>query len=348
MTTPNLNVGTFPMIFAYAAYNENPQSILNQYSETTGWEVVWAGDFSKDNYAYVAINGPKNDANSYIVAIRGSLLSFEFRDQSYQNWVDEDLNVLTQEPWNWFVPSAQSANYTACITAGASVGLSNLQALTDVNTGVTLADYLVANAVNTFSPITITGHSLGGNLASVFVPWLQWYINNNVNSYYYGKDVVYTSMQVFTFAAPAAGNFDFVAYYNDILFPEGYSFRFYNTNDVVPTLPANIGVTADMFNGGPDPKSIYVTVDGVVLSLHDFWEGVRVDVDAHVLASGYKTYMQTNPFAGNMPFTLPINQSYLANTIEDWLLQAAAQHYSGNYLAYFLALPKPATGAQAN
>ncbi len=340
ISTPNPNIGTLPMIFAHAAYSADPQSVINQYPGfTNGWNVIWANDFSDPNYAFVAANG-----NECMVAIRGSLL--EFSKDAYINWFKEDLNVFSQDPWTTFVPSSVSSNYNACIAAGAGEGLAALQTITDPTTDVSLPDFLVANVANNNMAITITGHSLGGNLASVFAPWMQWYLNNYDGSNYYGNNTPYPYMQVFTFAAPAAGNVDFADYYN-ALFAEN-SFRFYNTNDIIPMCPSDIGSVADMYSGGPDANDIGVTIDGHQITLHDFFDGARDAVVLDMLKNGYVAYMQTNDFAGNFSFTLPIDPSYTANTIEDWMKQAGNQHAGVNYLAYFLTLPQPLKPAQSS
>ncbi|MGV3596378.1 MAG: lipase family protein [Bacteroidota bacterium] len=335
-TTPQPNIGTLPMIFAHAAYNANPQSVLNQYPGfTNGWSVVWASDFTQPNYVFVGSNG-----TDYILAIRGSLL--QFSKDAYVNWIKEDLKVFSQTQWTWFVPSSESSKYNpAAIAAGASTGLTTLQGLTQANStdGTTLPDYLVETVFKNNANLIITGHSLGGNLSSVFAPWMQWYWNNQQ-----GADAVYANMQVHTFAAPAAGSVEFADYYNNLF--GGNAFRFYNTNDIVPTFPADIGTTADMFAGGPDANQISVTIDNHQITLHDFFEGVRVAVDLDMFKNGYIAYQQPNETEGAFPFTLPIDQSYVANTIDDWMEQAGNQHSGVNYLAYFLTLPQPLKPAQ--
>ncbi len=338
-STPEPNIGTLPMIFAHAAYNADPQSVINQYPGfTNGWTVIWANDFNDPNYAFVASNN-----SECIVAIRGSLIQFD--KIGYIDWFKEDFNVFSQDPWTTFVPSSVSSNYNACISAGAGDGLTDLQAMVDPSTNVTLPNFLLGIISDYNQPVTITGHSLGGNLASVFAPWMQWYLNNDPSSKFYGSNTPYPYMQVFTFAAPAAGNVDFADYYNTLF--AGNSFRFYNTNDIIPMCPASIGSVANMYGGGPDANDISVTIDGHQITLHDFFDGVRDAVDLDMFKNGYFGYMQTNGNEGSFSFTLPIDPSYTANSIDDWMKQAGNQHAGVNYLAYFLTLPQPLKPAQS-
>lgn len=337
-STTNPNIGTLPMIFALAAYNENPQSVLDQYPGfTNGWSVVWANNYSDPNFAFAASND-----SECIVAIRGSLL--QFSETGFVDWFKEDFNVFKQDPWTTFVPSSVSGNYNACISAGAGDGLAALQTMVDTDTNVTLPNFLMGMISSYDLQVTITGHSLGGNLASVFAPWMQWYLNNEPSSKYYGSNTPYPNMQVFTFAAPAAGNGDFADYYNTLF--AGNSFRFYNTNDVIPMCPASLGSVANMYSGGPDANNIGFTLDGLQITLHDFFDGVRDAIDLDMLKNGYFGYMQTNANEGSFSFTVPIDSSYTSNTLGDWLEQIGNQHSSLNYVAYFLALPQPLKPAQ--
>lgn len=323
---PGYSTGALPMIFSHAAYYADPQSILSQYPLSQNWNVVWAGDFSQPNYAFIATDG-----SAFAVGIRGSELNFS--EAALVNWFEEDLNVFLHNTWDWFVPSSAGNTYKAVIARGAYDGLTALQSMTDPSTGGTLADFLVTNAVNNDAWITVTGHSLGGNLASVFGPWMQWYINNNSSSNYNGKNAVYNQMGVYTYAAPTAGNPDFALYF-DALFPNINSGRFYNTNDVIPHFAADISTVETMFTNGPEATQISYTYDGITVTLSNFFFTTRLALYADMLKYGF--YTQTNGTTGTFAFTLPINQDYLANTLEDWLEQAGSQHSGVAYLNHFL------------
>lgn len=341
MTTTNTppSSGILPIIFAAAAYDSDPASFLSQYSTyTSGWSVVWASDPTQPNFAFVGSNG-----TDYIVGIRGSELNFS--EAAYVDWFDEDLKVFSQADWNWFVPSSQSSNYNAVIAQGSMNTLNALLALQDVTSGVLLPDYIIANASNNNASIIITGHSLGGDASSTFGPYMQWYINNNANSNQNGNDAIYTNMQVYTFAAPAAGNLDFAMYYDTLYTSSNQWYRVYNTNDIIPNCPATIKENvSQMYNGGPDATQIGVTIDNKFITLSEFFITTQVAIDANMLLHGHSLYTQTNEASGQISFPNPIDSSYTTNDITDWLHQAGAQHSRTVYLNYFV----PSGSTQAN
>jgi hypothetical protein len=81
------------------------------------------------------------------------------------------------------------------------------------------------------TPILITGHSLGGCLASALAPCVASWMSSP------------SSLSVYTIAAPSPGNEDFASYYNALFTaPSGNStaFRFFNSLDVVPNAWASL------------------------------------------------------------------------------------------------------------
>ena len=140
---------------AAIAYCDNNciQPTLNKY--LNGWTAVWVADQPiNGNIAFIAYDG----TSQYVVAIRGSLLNFSW--QAFDNWFEEDLNVFFQVDWTF------GSDSSAKVAQGAIDGLTDLSNLVDSNSGspVSLLAFLQANAVARSRPITVTGHSLGGNL----------------------------------------------------------------------------------------------------------------------------------------------------------------------------------------
>ena len=81
------------------------------------------------------------------------------------------------------------------------------------------------------TPILITGHSLGGCLASALAPCVANWMRSAV------------SISVYTIAAPSPGNAEFADYYNALFADQsGHStaFRFFNSLDVVPNAWASL------------------------------------------------------------------------------------------------------------
>src|SRR5262245_11188147 len=81
---------TTACIFSQIAYCPDPQQQLDKY--IPGWKVVWNPLAVGGNYAFVA-----TDSITYVVAIRGSLIAFS--EDAFNNWISNDLNVTTQDPW---------------------------------------------------------------------------------------------------------------------------------------------------------------------------------------------------------------------------------------------------------
>ena len=119
------------------------------------WQVAWGPALNSDrsNLVYAARN---SETGQLAVSIRGSDFSF------WLNWI-EDLAVLRVISYDQFVPSASEA---AQIAFGTAIGLQQILGMRDGTTS--LESFLTAAPEGT--PILITGHSLGGCLASALAP----------------------------------------------------------------------------------------------------------------------------------------------------------------------------------
>ena len=180
------------------------------------WQVIWgpALNVDRSNLAYVARNSV---TGQLAVSIRGSDFSF------WLNWI-EDLAAIRVVSYDQFVPSASE---TAQIAFGTAIGLRQVLGMRDGTTS--LESFLTAAPEGT--PLLITGHSLGGCLASALAPCVVNWRGSAIG------------ISVYTIAASSPGNADFAAYYNALFTDQsGHStaFRFFNDLDVVPNAWASL------------------------------------------------------------------------------------------------------------
>jgi Lipase (class 3) len=250
------------------------------------WQVVWgpALDPARANMMYVAGN---TATNQYAVVVRGSAWSFVL------DWL-EDFTALLP-----FVPCPDITNTSVPISFGASVGLFSLLGMHN-SSGVDLLSFLATLPAD--AQIYITGHSLGGCLASV----LAVVVANQI-----GKD----RLKVYTFAAPSGGGKDFANYFNGMFVPDdgpSAAFRFYNDLDIVPNAWATLQTIESYYQGFvPCPEDFQTILN-------------------HIIQSDKNIYVQVGT-----PIVLPgsIVQPSGINPAADalFLWQAAQQHCKWTY-----------------
>jgi hypothetical protein len=187
------------------------------------WQVVWGPALNADrsNLMYAARNSV---TSQFAVSIRGSDFSF------WLNWI-EDLAAVTLVPYDEFVPTASN---TVQIARGTAIGLRQILRMQG---GTESLETLLTRAPEG-TPILITGHSLGGCLASALAPCVAEWVGSA------------SSISVYTIAAPSPGNAHFAAYYNT-LFTDASgcstAFRFFNSLDVVPNAWASLNTVATYY-----------------------------------------------------------------------------------------------------
>ncbi|MGS0626475.1 MULTISPECIES: lipase family protein [Photorhabdus] len=162
-----------------------------------------------------------NDSSDYRLVIRGTWSNI--------NAFDEDLNVLETVDWLKWDPKAPN---NAKISKGTDKALNYILSQTKDDCGELITDAIDKIAQQKgIQNITVTGHSLGGVMASTLSLYLKRYYINNKN----------IRIHACTFAGPTAGN-DIFASYSDSFFKgtldsDSYKsnfLRIHNINDIVP------------------------------------------------------------------------------------------------------------------
>ena len=301
------------MTLAAIAYCQDIPGALASYAP--GWQAAWLPQASiGGNLAYIAFNGVQ-----YVVAIRGSLLSFTIG--AFDDWIEEDLDVLFQEAWLY-----PSSLQKPMIAAGAAKGLRHLEALVGQAHGETMLDFLMTKAVEGRKLLAVTGHSLGANLATVYAPWLHFQIVQ-------AKQPVPPIFAVLTFAAPTAGNTAFAQAF-DAIFRN--SWRYHNAVDIVPhfAVPSELREVAGFYLPAPQAKDIETTIDGVTITLAEVIDGAAVTIELSEVFNSGSDYSHTNVTRGSEVLNAagqlcpPTSQDPLI----EWFEQAGCQHGHDTYL----------------
>jgi hypothetical protein len=188
---------------AYAPKGNVGPYLGNTNYYASQWSLSWGPASSLNNMAYGAWS---ETLNSYALVVRGA-------DPCD---VREIVDVCHQVSW-------MNPGTGAWISVGAYEALTDVLAL-QADDGSTLLDW-ISNVVLNTSPtaaLWVTGHSLGGGIASMLAPYLvNWLAEQDVAQ----------ALHVYTFAAPTAGDGPFAA-----LAAQAGSInnRVYNNLDIVP------------------------------------------------------------------------------------------------------------------
>jgi hypothetical protein len=291
-------------IFAQLAYCNNPQQPADKY--LPGWKIIWDATALNGNHAFVA-----TDDYNYVIALRGSLMEFSW--DAFENWINQDLNIISQESWTY------SAISGAKISTGAYRGWKNLIQLKDKKTGMDLLTFL-KEKVDKDNPLYITGHGLGGNLATVLASYLatQFKEANRVQS----------SMNVITFAAPAAGNEAFADDF-DKKFPQ--SVRIENERDIVPKFPCSSAITGlgKLYTDSLSANNISVGYQNLSVSLATALKMISSGITLSEYTNGFSHFKQTG--GKGVSIAVKLSGKNNTNMISSWLSEAGYHHGIAQY-----------------
>jgi hypothetical protein len=292
-------------LFSQLTYCKDPEEQAAQY--LSGWKIVWNAVAVNGNHALVARDGEK-----HVVAIRGSLMEFSW--DAFENWIYQDFNIATQEDWGFCEKGSK-----ARISTGSYRGWKNIIQIKDKSSGKDLLTYLLENTREN-DPVYITGHSLGGNLATVFASYLSFKFREAGRS----PD----SINVITFAAPAAGNTEFARDF-DKKFPR--SIRIENAGDIVPKFPCTSSVAdlGSLYSNMPAAGEISVGYKNLSVPLPTVFKMISAAMVVLEYRNGISSFKQTND-KGTI-ISVPLSGRNTTNDISSWFAEAGYQHGIAQY-----------------
>jgi triacylglycerol lipase len=276
------------------------------------WQCLWGPvqDSDQSNLALVAGYFPSPNAGPQTICVTLRGTDFDITDiwgMLEQIW--QDLDASDPQPMPW------ALNDPARIASGTLDGLAIIQGL--AANGQSLGQFLTtffSQTANANVTTLVTGHSLGGCLATIVAMWIRVLLPNFRGT-----------IQPITFAAPTAGDKAFTTYY-DTLFPAAR--RFQNSLDVIPLAYYDLGGINSIYANDmlDTPDIIWLGVLGMQAALDI--------MDA--------SYVQPPQGQQILPGI------FLLNDATDWYAQALHQHHLATYLGLLTgtavdttALPQP-------
>ncbi|WP_377273699.1 IPT/TIG domain-containing protein [Peterkaempfera sp. SMS 1(5)a] len=269
------------------------------------WKLVWlALSEANANMAYIAQS--TNGSNEFAVAARGT--DADLTD------ILEDLDVGTVVPF----PESGSPKPVA-VSKGAMDAFKRVvgaRSIVSPSPNLTLVEALAAalgSASSSPQPtVYVTGHSLGGCIATMLAPYLQ--------AKTWPKQ---SRFAVITYAAPTAGVQSFVDYFDSV--PWVVDERQNNAYDLVPHAWADLLVTRDWYPG-PGPQA----TDEVRLLIGAIDERTKGNV-----------YVQPGTLVPMNTGYTKLAKNLVNKTTQDFLGQIAFQHANSTYLDLLDAPPVP-------
>lgn len=282
------------------SYCDHPDSVIEKY--LPGWKLVWESQEVNGNHAIIA-----GREGTFALVIRGSLLDFSWG--AFQNWIYQDLHVTNQENWPFTLD-----NQPATVSSGAYTGWKNMGLMHD-KSGNIMLQQILDSLLDHNNSLLITGHSLGGNLATIYASWLHSYRSTNGH---HNDDI-----NVITFAAPAAGDNRFAEDFNK-KFPE--AIRVENELDIVPKFPTEDGFKAlgQLYNDSLDASSVKVGYKQAETTLKSVFQGIATVFSLMEFSGKFSPYIQ--PCGSGKQIRIPLSGKRSDNLLLDWFSEAGYQH----------------------
>jgi hypothetical protein len=196
------------------------------------WEIAWGPADLGGNLMYIAQLQGTSSGSTVAVVIRGTIFDFP-------SDLLDDTEVATQVALPFPPPSGFSEN--AKISFGAGQAWMNLASMIPSVGDSSVDAFQFLKGLTGPVSVLVTGHSLGGQLATVAAVWIAGFLSS-------------ADVQVITFAAPTAGNPDFQGSFDSLF--QGKAVRYFTNLDIVPRLWVPTGdfdldSIEQLFPGGP-------------------------------------------------------------------------------------------------
>jgi len=294
-------------------------NLANKSFATGGrWRLAWGPGLTKGNENLVYVAQDTTQPARYAVVIRGTDLCFLVN-------LTQDGDIFTQVP-----PGFGPTNQGILISEGAFDGLQDITSVTAQpaagGAAVTFLQFLQSQfdkgGFDTFD-IFVTGHSLGGNLASVTFPW--------IIAHWIGLPKM--DLKVYTFAAPTAGNAAFASYVTS-LSSGGAPFYYWavaNTRDLAPYAWGNLLDAALNDRIVRPVLSVGITVLSAVVFLNNELQSHKVSYQQPGAANTY------NP-PNNLDFSKTCGAPPVP-TFTGFGCWVASEHATDTYLTLLGATP---------
>lgn len=319
-------------------YQKIRQAIENEISASTvlggNFQLVWLG-ISADwaNLMYIARDS--RAAARFAVVVRGTDWDF------LADW-ENDFDVIDTHDW----PTANPPNPSIYVAEGSWKGLQTFLGVTSnvfnmtppaISMPTSMELFLMAEALgstyDTDLDVFVTGHSLGGAMATVVGLWLadtasKWVLRpHKVN------------FKTYTFAAPTVGNQDFVNYYNGQTANQQVqwqAFRVYNEQDAIPFAYDNlIGIPT---NGVPYDFIFALELGLVLAGIDTALEKAKVSyVQVGSTSGGTARGLNNNPPSSKWP-------PQCKSSVGDWTDFACWVSYEHDHNTYLFLLGAPTVG----
>jgi hypothetical protein len=271
------------------------------------YQLVWLG-ISPDYSFLMFIARDTRETARYAISVRGTDISYP------PDWID-DLKVSYTKPW----PTANPPNSAIYVSLGAWDVLQALLAMTSnifnmtpppITSPMSMIHLFMSEALstvqNTDLDIFITGHSLGGEMATVLGLWLA----DTTSTWTLRPRKV--NLKTYSFAAPTSGNQAFADYYNSQANNAqiGWqAYRVYNEQDLVPYAFADLAGIAG--NGVPVDLELLLEIGATMFGLQLTLDHYNVSyVQVGNIADGTAHPLSNNPPKSTTSCTNPATTIY--------------------------------------